>query len=75
MICSTCQALIGLIRIPGRPWASARCRGSCGGICDSKMASIGTAENVVQKWKIPALKSYLQSRGITVLQKRNEELV
>ena len=39
------------------------------------MASIGATENVVQKWKIPALKSYLQNRGITVLQKRKEELV
>ena len=39
------------------------------------MASIGAAENVVQKWTIPALKSYLQNRGITVLQKRKEELV
>ena len=45
------------------------------GICDSKMASIGAAENVVQKWKVPELKSYLQSRGITVSQKRKEELV
>ena len=39
------------------------------------MASIGAAENVVQKWKLPELKSYLQSRGITVLQRRKEELV
>lgn len=67
--------LLVLTRIPGRPWASARCRGSCGGICDSNMASIGAAENVVQKWKVPGLKSYLQSRGITVSQKRKEELV
>ena len=66
---------IGLIRIPGRPWASARCRGSCGGICDFNMAFVGGAESEVQKWKVPELKSYLQSRGITVSQKRKEELV
>ena len=34
------------------------------------MASIGVAENVVQKWKVPELKLYLQSPQITVLQKR-----
>lgn len=67
--------VIGLIRIPGRPWASARCRGSCGGICDFNMAFVGGAESEVQKWKVPELKSYLQSRGITVSQKRKEELV
>lgn len=39
------------------------------------MASIGGAENEVQKWKFPELKTYLQSRGRTVLQKRKEELV
>jgi len=39
------------------------------------MAAIEAAENEVQKWKVPELKSYLQSRGITVSQKRKEELV
>ena len=39
------------------------------------MACIGGAENKVQKWKVPELKSYLQSHGITVSQKRKEELV
>ena len=39
------------------------------------MASTGGAENEVQKWKVAELKSYLQSRGITVSQKRKEELV
>ena len=39
------------------------------------MASIGGAENEVQKWKFPELKTYLQGRGRTVLQKRKEELV
>jgi len=39
------------------------------------MASIGGAENVVQNWKVPELKSHLQSGGITVSQKRKEELV
>ena len=40
------------------------------------MVSIGfhrKAENVAQKWKVTELKSYLQSRGITVSQKRKEE--
>lgn len=39
------------------------------------MAFVGGAESEVQKWKVPELKSYLQSRGITVSQKRKEELV
>ena len=39
------------------------------------MAAIEAAENEVQKWKVPKLKSYLQSRGITVSQKGKEELV
>ena len=39
------------------------------------MAAIEAAENEVKKWKVPVLKSYLQSRGITVSQKSKEELV
>lgn len=46
-----------------------------GGFGFSNMAAIEAAENEVQKWKVPELKSYLQSRGITVSQKRKEELV
>ena len=70
---SKASRAIVLIRIPGRPWASARCRGSCGGFGFSNMAAIEAAENEVQKWKVPELKSYLQSRGITVSQKRKED--
>ena len=36
------------------------------------MASIEAAGNVAQYWKVPELKSYLQSRGITILQKKKE---
>ena len=39
------------------------------------MASTGAAENEVQKWKVPELKSFLKSCGITFSQKRKQELV
>lgn len=41
----------------------------------SKMATSGANKQAINKWKVPELKAYLQYRGITVLQKRKDELV
>ena len=41
----------------------------------SKMAASGANKQAIDKWKVPELKAYLQCRGITVSQKRKDELI